>query len=158
MARVARGDEDAFEELIRQTQGLVAGIIYRYLGHARLTEDLAQETYLRVWAARRRWKPTARVATWIGTIAARLCLNVREPRGPVPPAPEPPEAEPIREAVLALPPSQRIAVVLRYYGGFTGAETAEAMGLSEGAVESLLSRAREALAERWPRENAGEPV
>lgn len=158
MIRVAAGDERAFEELIRRTKALVAGIIYRYVGHARETEDLAQEVYLRVWETRARYAATARFSTWIGTIAARLCLNEREKlrrreTSELPaaaPAPAPAglgseESVAVRRAVLELQDAQRMAVALRYFGGLSDRETAEAMDLSLSAAQALLFRARQKL-------------
>ena len=159
MARVASGDEAAFEELVRRTKALVAGIIHRYVGHGRETEDLAQEVYLRVWEARARWEPTARFSTWIGTIAARLCLNEREKlrRRETSALPDVPataeervgedESAAVRAAVLSLPDAQRMAVVLRYFGGMSDREAAEAMGQSLSALQALLFRARQKLVE-----------
>lgn len=157
MKRVALGDRTAFEELVGRAKGLVAGVVYRFLGHARETEDLAQEVWIRVWNARATWKPSARFSTWIGTIAARICLNEREKlarRKTVGleevPAPEAmglagDEARRVRQAVLELPPDQRMAVVLRYFGGQSDRETAEALGVSLSAAQSLLYRARQKL-------------
>jgi RNA polymerase sigma-70 factor (ECF subfamily) len=159
MARTAAGDESAFEELVRRTKALVAGIIHRYVGHGRETEDLSQEVYLRVWQARARWEPSARFSTWIGTIAARLCLNEREKlrrretselAETAAPAAEPAGEEEarVRAAVLELPDAQRMAVVLRYFGGMSDREAAEAMGQSIPAVQALLFRARQKLLDR----------
>jgi RNA polymerase sigma-70 factor (ECF subfamily) len=159
MLRAAAGDELAFGELVRRTQPLVAGIVYRYLGHARETEDLVQEVYLRAWEARARYRPDARFSTWIGTIAARLCLNERDKLrrretaelagtpAAAPDGPDRADSEAVRKAVLSLPDAQRMAVVLRYYGGLSDREAAEAMGQSLSALQALLFRARQKLIE-----------
>ncbi len=47
----------------------------------------------------------------------------------------------VRTAVRALPPRQRAALVLRFYGGLTEAETAAAVGCAAGTVKSLTHRA-----------------
>ncbi|MBI2932778.1 MAG: RNA polymerase sigma factor [Planctomycetes bacterium] len=159
MMRVAQGDEDAFAELVRLTRRRVYGLIYRFVGRAREADDLAQEAYLRVWQARGRYRPEARFSTWLYTIVARLCLNARakvarragrEPAGEeavVPPDPveRREEAEAVRAAVLGLPEGQRMAVALRYFGGLSDRETAEALGVSLAAAQALLFRARQGL-------------
>lgn len=159
MRRTAAGDAAAFGELMKGTKALVAGIIYRFLGHARETEDLAQEVYLRAWSARGRWQPTARVTTWLATIASRLCLNERQKlarRQTLPeqevaaPADErlgTEEAQRVRQAVLALPDDQRLAIALKYFGERADREVAEAMELSLSAAQALLFRARRKLVE-----------
>ncbi len=55
------------------------------------------------------------------------------------------DAERVRRALLALPERQRMAVVLKRFEGFTQEETAEALGTSVKAVESLLVRGMAAL-------------
>ncbi len=60
---------------------------------------------------------------------------------------EPPEDEPVREAVAKLPPKYRLAVHLFYYEEFSVAEIAEQTGQKEGTVKSQLHRAREMLRE-----------
>jgi RNA polymerase sigma-70 factor (ECF subfamily) len=162
MKRVALGDEVAFAELVRRTKPLVAGVIYRFVGHARETEDLAQEVYLRVWEARRRYEPSARFTTWIGTITARLCMNEREKLSRRQTLPYPPmlapttiklsldDAEAVRDALLALTDAQRMAVVLRYFGDLSDRGTAEALGVSLSAAQALLFRARQKLIDLLP--------
>ncbi|KAF0241676.1 MAG: RNA polymerase sigma-70 factor ECF [Planctomycetota bacterium] len=162
MRRVAGGDEAAFAEVIAGTRTLVAGIIHRFLGHARETEDLAQEVYLRAWLARQRWQPTARVTTWLATIASRLCLNERPKLARRRTLPEQDvaaevddrlgedEAQRVRQAVLSLPDDQRMAVALKYFGERTDREVAEALELSLSAAQALLFRARKKLIDLLP--------
>jgi RNA polymerase sigma-70 factor (ECF subfamily) len=163
MRRAAAGDAAAFGELVRATKALVAGMIFRYLGHQRETEDLAQEVYLRAWSARARWRPEARVTTWLATIAANLCLNVRpklarregSPLADVAAeereTPDPEEAQRVRQAVMSLPDDQRLAIALKYFGERTDREVAEAMSLTLSAAQALLFRARRKLIEILPR-------
>jgi RNA polymerase sigma-70 factor (ECF subfamily) len=58
------------------------------------------------------------------------------------------QAHAVEQAIGRLPPKQRTAVVLRYYEGLSGRETAAAMGTSLKAVQRLLARARAALEAR----------
>ncbi len=164
MMRVAGGDEQAFTELVRVTKRRVCGLVFRFTGNAGEADDLAQEAYLRVWLARGRYRPEARFSTWLFTIVARLCLNERDKRrrrdgAPVAtsesPALPPPDAlerreqaAAVRGAVLELAEAPRLAITLRYFGGLSDAETAEAMDLSLPAVQALLFRARQKLLAR----------
>jgi DNA-directed RNA polymerase specialized sigma24 family protein len=66
---------------------------------------------------------------------------------PTPPN-ETADAVALREAVVSFPSRQRAALVLRYYGGLSVAETAENLGCAEGTVKSLTSRAIDGLRDR----------
>ena len=57
----------------------------------------------------------------------------------------------LRNALLALPPRQRAAVVLRYYADLSEQQAGEALGCSAAAVRSMVARAMERLRERIPR-------
>ena len=75
MARAAKGDNSAFEALVKRHQRAVLTLIYRFMGNRTKAEDLAQEVFIRVWQAAGRYKPTAKFSTWIYRITANLCLN-----------------------------------------------------------------------------------
>ena len=75
MARVAKGDNYAFEALVKKHQGAVLNLIYRFMGNRTKAEDLAQDVFIRVWQAAGRYKRTAKFSTWIYRITANLCLN-----------------------------------------------------------------------------------
>lgn len=55
------------------------------------------------------------------------------------PGPEPSDVVAVRSAVVALPPRERAALVLRYYGGLSLVETAETLACAEGTVKSLTT-------------------
>ncbi|MBE7451655.1 MAG: sigma-70 family RNA polymerase sigma factor [Kofleriaceae bacterium] len=78
--RAQRGDHGAFRALVERYQGPVWELVWRMVAPAGLgarAEDLAQETFLRVYRALPGFDPTgpARLSTWIFTIATRLALN-----------------------------------------------------------------------------------
>ena len=184
MQRVAAGDEGALDALIAAFAPQLLRFARRMLPRDPAeAEDVVQDTFVRVWSARRRWQPTACVSTYLYTIATRLCLNRRRSwlrRPATAPLPEPDEAshpgdgapDPERIAasaqlrgalateLAALPANQRAAILLRHEGGLAYAEIAAALDTSPGAVESLLSRARTRLRSRlacWMSEgNPGE--
>ena len=75
MARIAKGDEYAFQILVERHQASLLNMIYRFLGDRTKSQDLAQEVFLRVWQAAGTYEPKAKFTTWLYRIAANLCLN-----------------------------------------------------------------------------------
>ncbi len=164
MLAVAAGDYAAFEQLILRHQQVVWRTAYRMVGDYHAAEDLAQETFLRVFRAADRYKPTAAFRTYLYRIVVRLCLDHLRKRPPAPGAGLSQLAEPtvpveqqaeqseqagmVQQAVACLPPKQRWAVVLRYYEGLSSREIADVMQTTAKAVERLLARGRAALHER----------
>ena len=65
MARIAEGDEDAFEILVNRHQTSVLNLIYRFIGDRTQAKDLAQEVFMRVWQAVGSDQPKAEFTTWI---------------------------------------------------------------------------------------------
>lgn len=171
MKRLAAGDSAAIEKLIERHKKVVLNIVYRYIGDRSAAEDIAQEAFVRVYQARKRYKPTAKFSTWLYRIVSNLCLSTlrkeqlrkahsldsrletqegelrtdRSSDDTDPPGTrlEKEElAEVVRSAVESLPESQRMAVILNRYGGLGYQEVARSMDLSPMAVKSLLNRAR----------------
>ena len=122
-------------------------IVWRYLVAAvgrQDADDLFQETFLAAMRAYPR-EPIANERAWALTIAHRKMLDHFRARGRRPvPVEELPDAgtqdghrvleEPTWEAVHALPPKQRAAILLRYAGDLAHAEVAAALGISEEAA------------------------
>src|SRR3972149_11796155 len=75
MARIAKGDDDAFEILVNRHQASVLNLIYRFIGDRTQAKDLAQEVFIRVWQAAKSYKPKAKFTTWIYRVTANLCFN-----------------------------------------------------------------------------------
>lgn len=177
MLRFQGGDRSAFEELVRRYTPLLVNFMHRYVGQSDVAEDLAQETFLKVLRARSSYAPTARFKTWLFTIATNLCLNQRRNEGhrfhlsinartgPDPDreigqsledrsAPRPEDSlargelgAAVRAAISALPPNQRLAVLMSRYEEMPYSEIGRALGISVMAVKSLLNRARQNLRE-----------
>ncbi len=176
MARVAEGDEEAFEILVTRHQTPVLNLIYRFLGDRAQAKDLAQEVFLRVWQTAKTYEPKAKLTTWIYRIATNLCLNElkaarrrkwfpfhRSEEGTDDAiedtySDDSPNAEDlllarertrkISEALQTLPANQRMALVLKRYDDLPYEEIARIMDCSVSAVESLLVRAKKALQEK----------
>jgi len=175
MLRFQAGEEACFEELVERHKQRVFRTAYRFLGVRQDAEDIAQEVFLRVYRARDTYEPRARFTTWLYAICRNTCFKrlrkqsgspvslsdeVELEDGSAPRqladarAPSPLEsalrderAALVKQAIEALPTSQRMALVLCKYEGLSYAEIAEAIGRSEKAVKSLLHRARQNLKE-----------
>ena len=161
MARVARGDERAFQMLSRRHLPAMLGLARRILGNAAESEDVAQEAFLRVWTHAPRWQPLAQFRTWLTRIVVNLCLDRKrrapwvdlEAAGdivdPTPGATERAEADErqgmVTAAIGKLPVRQRDAIMLTYSEGMSNAQVAEILGTSVSAVETLLVRGKQNL-------------
>jgi RNA polymerase sigma-70 factor (ECF subfamily) len=168
-----RDDEPgAFEELVEAYQHRLVAVLHHLVGSAEEAEDLAQEVFLRVYRARKKYRARSKFSTWLFTIANNLALNSlrtrqRKPVVPLnvhdsgPMGPRPAEqlvhdkasqpvqrmqqqelAALVQNALTGLNERQRMAVVLNKFEDMNYAEIAEVMRLSPKAVKSLLSRAR----------------
>jgi RNA polymerase sigma-70 factor (ECF subfamily) len=172
MLRVKEDDPGAFEELVEHYQHRLVAVLHHLIGSAEEAEDLAQEVFLRIYRARKKYRPRAKFSTWLFTIANNLALNAlrsrqRKPVVPLdvrdsgPLGPRPAEqlvhdrarqpgqrlqqqelAAVIRTALDGLNERQRAAVLLNKFEDMNYAEIADVMGLTTKAVKSLLSRAR----------------
>lgn len=161
MAAVARGDMDAFEDLVRRHQQTALNVAYRFLGNQGDAEDAAQEAFLRILDRAAAYRPTAKFRTYLCSIVTRLCIDTYRKKRPRPAEDlglaedrqdTPSEAlareesaRLVRKAVDALPPRQRAALVLKHFEQMSYVEIAGALGCSERAVESLLVRAKQKL-------------
>ena len=173
MRLVAGGDTSAFEKVIERHQALVAGTAARMLGSNSDVEDIAQQVFIRVWKSARRYVPRAKFTTWLLKITRNLVFNElrrAKRRAHVPLQSEPgaeeiplkdetnpaPDASlledelqrAIEEAIMQLPESQRMALVLRRYEQLIYDQIAEVLDLSVPAVKSVLFRARTELRTR----------
>jgi RNA polymerase sigma factor (sigma-70 family) len=173
MQLVGRGDTKAFEELVERHQALVAGTVARMLGSNSDVEDIAQQVFIRVWKSARRYKPRAKFTTWLLKITRNLVFNelrrtkrraqipldptvgadepaLKDERNPAPDASllEVELQKAIEEAIMHLPDTQRMALVLRRYEQLSYEQIAEVLDLSVPAVKSVLFRARTELRSR----------
>ncbi len=164
MLRTGTGDREAFRRLLERHLGRMVAFAARVLGDRADAEDVAQETFLRLWRHAPRWQPTARLNTWLHRVALNLCLDslgraggvalddIAEPRDPRPSPPASMQARDIARHVNAalaeLPTQQRVAITLCHYQGLRNAEAADMMNVTVEALESLLARGRRTLRAR----------
>src|SRR5467141_3085973 len=173
MELVGRGDTQAFEQLVEKHQTLVAGTVARMLGSSSDVEDIAQQVFIRVWKSARRYVPRAKFTTWLLKITRNLVFNelrrskrhahipiqtepsaeeipLKDETNPAPDASllETELQRAIEEAIMQLPESQRMALVLRRYEQLSYEQIGEILDLSVPAVKSVLFRARTELRTR----------
>lgn len=160
------------QAFVARTLPQITGVARRMLGDGSEAEDVAQETYLRVWRNAARWTPgTAKFDSWVMRIAVNLCYDrLRKRReAPMPEGYERADGRAgaeavlaghdsrnaVRAAIAALPERQRLALELCHFQELGNIEAAQIMEVSVEAMESLLARARRTLRERLAGE-AGE--
>src|SRR5271165_4710875 len=175
MLRVKDGDGASFTELLEKHRSPVVHFLFRMVQDHAVSEELAQEVFLRVYRSRNTYEPTAKFTTWLFRIATHLALNwlrdARSERGQVrlddggdgdSPAREVADRKPtveqrmvyqarlreVREAIGLLPEKQRAAVLMHKYEEMEYSQIATVLECSDSAVKSLLFRAYETLRER----------
>ncbi len=173
MARVQSGDEAALGELMGRWELPVKSVIARLVLNASEAEELAQETFVRVWQQREKFRAGAEFRPWIFAIAVNLARNRlrwwrRRPLVSLEEWSESGEqktehggqktsatgsevleraerAAAVVNAIAALPVELREAIVLFEYEQLSHAEIAATLGCSPKAVETRIYRAREKL-------------
>lgn len=174
MLRVRDGDGASYAALLEKHRSPVVHFLYRMVLDYAISEELAQEVFLRVYRSRASYEPTAKFTTWLFRIATHLALNwLRDGRnergqeridddsegGPnLQVSDRRPSIEQslvneakmleIRRAIALLPDKQRAAVLMHKYQEMEYSQIAGALGCSESAVKSLLFRAYESLRAR----------
>jgi RNA polymerase sigma-70 factor, ECF subfamily len=164
MQAVAGGDLEAFNEIVHRYQSLAWKAAYRFLGDAMESEDVAQESFLKILEAAPRYRPTATFRTYFYRTLTHLCIDrtrkkqltsiddipeVADPSlGPTENLIEKEHQAQIRTALDTLPPNQKAAMILRHYEGLSYAEIAQILGVTPKAVERLISRAGTSLQAR----------
>ena len=166
------GRIEAFEELIRRYQSKIVNFIYRSIGDFQRAEELAQETFMRVFRMGSRFDPRYRFSTWIYTIAKNLSSNELRDRSRDPESYNIREAdwpqdstfvaelvssgthEPhqiltsremkasLEKAMSKLGPDLRMALVMKEFDHMTYVQIAEVFNTSAGTVKSWLYRAK----------------
>lgn len=162
VAKCLAGSDVAFREPVERHQNRIYGLALRMMGNPADAEDIAQEAFIRAYAALPRYRPAGGFGLWLCRIATNLCLNAirdRKRTTTVDPAeiadlhPGAEEAVPseqsqaIHEAVQSLDESYRAVVVLRFVEGLSYEEIAAALRVPVSTVETRLYRAKKRLRE-----------
>jgi RNA polymerase sigma-70 factor (ECF subfamily) len=156
-----RGNRWAFGELVKLHQTGVVRIVQRMYGDLYLAEDAAQEAFIRAWQHLPRYQHQGNFRSWLYRIAINVALDhlraeretVNVERLPLKGTEGRPEiaaenherSQHVREAILALPPASRSALILREYEGLSYREIAETLKIPIGTVMSRLNYARKRL-------------
>jgi len=171
MRRAAGGDRRAFETLVRHHQDKVVAFGMRFFGQRALALDVAQEVFVDLLRALPRYRGEGRFRVYLYRITINRCRMAarrlryeergrgRWARGDDE-AVSPDEAAArerqrhLSRAMAELPEKQRAVLQLRFWGGLSHDEIAEALGTREGTVKSrlwhALARLREQLGEELP--------
>ncbi len=172
LALCSRADESALGELYDRYGRVAYGLALRVVRDRALAEDAVQEAFLAVWRSAGAFlAEQGKPSTWILTLVHRRAVDLvrREERRRAEPLDDLARHDPagseatdeeawlraqrqvVQEALRKLPPDQREAIELAYYGGFTQSELAERLGQPLGTIKSRmftgLKRLRELLAE-----------
>jgi RNA polymerase sigma-70 factor (ECF subfamily) len=172
MLRAQRDEPGAFADLVAAYWSRVFGKFVRQVGDRQEAEDLAQDVFLRLYRSRKRYRPRAKLATWIFFIARNVGRNALRRRrrkkltpvglafdgedpkafgplsaegtAPADPIERDEVAHVVRDAVAGLNNRQRQAVELQFEDR-SYAEIATVLHMSPKAAKSLLYRARNEL-------------
>jgi RNA polymerase sigma-70 factor (ECF subfamily) len=174
MLRVREGDDTSFALLLERHRTPVVHFLGRMVQNQAVSEELAQEVFLRVYRSRANYEPTAKFTTWLFRIATHLALNwIRDGRKEKNQESLSEEMldgserqvadrqwtveqhlvyevklREVRAAIDGLPGKQRAAVMMHKYEELEYSQIAKALDCSESAVKSLLFRAYETLRAR----------
>lgn len=177
MAELARGDDQAMGALMARWELPLKRYLERLLANAADAEDLAQDTFVRLYKGRRNFKAGARLSPLLYSIASNLAKNRLRWRsvrrlvsldGVAPDStdfqhPDPQaasgadtalaqeRAEAVRAAIAALPLDLRTAIILAEYENLSHVEIGAALGCTAKAVEGRLHRGRAVLREKLSR-------
>jgi RNA polymerase sigma-70 factor (ECF subfamily) len=167
MERFQQDEQEAFDELVRRYRDRLFTFIDQMVRNRPLAQDLLQETFIRLWRHKLKYRNIARFSTWIYTIAGNLVRSemrrqAREPRVDLEPRepgdrpielPHPGPAvdsqvhrnmtiELVRAAIDQLPDEFREVIILRELEELSYDEIVEMLGVPLGTVKSRINRAR----------------
>ncbi len=169
--RAQAGDAAAFDELVRRHLDRAHAVAFRILRDREDAHDVTQDAFIRAWRALPRFEGRSQFGTWLLRIVTNLSINrlqrdrlrratsiddllhLRDPREAAP-IENTTTSRRVAEAISALPPAQRTVFVLRFQEDLSVKETADRIGVSEGAVKAnsfhAIRKLRAALADLAP--------
>ncbi len=170
MSIVQAGDFSPASELYDRYSGRIYNYAYRFLKNSESAEDATQEVFAKMFKNANQFRGGAKFSTWLFAIARNQCRDyLRKPENKVKKEgedvlitlPAPDELSPhrnlerqedkkmieemIQEALMALSPDLREALVLSRYHGLSYGEIAQVSGCSEGAIKTRVFKAMEVL-------------
>lgn len=167
MARVQRGDQQAFAVLVRRHANMFFGAAYRMCGNVQEAEDCVQNAFIKLWEKPHSFDAGkgAKFTTWFYRVVTNMAIDGMRRRkkhvgadtldympdesGNALDALEDKEARAMLEtAIQSLPERQKMALNLCFYEGLSNQEAADIIGIGVKALESLLMRAKAGLREQ----------
>lgn len=173
IAKAAKGDQDAFAQLLETHQGKVYGLTLRLTGSSEDAMELTQETFFNAWRGLPNFHAESKFSTWLYRLATNVSIDFlrREKRHraiasvslsaeedpdrilDIPDHRFTPQSEverrefqeAVRQGIDQLSDEHRQVLVLRELNGLSYTEIAQALRIEEGTVKSRISRARSAL-------------
>ena len=161
--RFREGDQEAFGAIFRQSAQRSYRLALRITGQPEAAEDVVQDTFVRLWEARKRVDPNGSVRSFILRITVNLCLDrfrrlrhetsLEEDETLLDVAPDHGASDwdaaidrmAVQEAFEHLPPMYRVTLALRYGEELSYQEIAENLGISVTAVALRILRGKELL-------------
>ena len=167
--RAKKGDQDAFEQLVRDNQNKVWSLALRFTGDRETAADLAQEAFMKAWQGLGSFQGESSFSTWVYRLTTNVCIDYlrkkarREAVEPLVSLDDPsgPWAEPadweqdpqrqleqsergqaLTRGLSRLPDWQRQVLVLRELSGLSYQEIGENLGIDLWTVKSRIARAR----------------
>ena len=144
--------------LVDQHSPAIYALAFNMLRRAEDAEDVTQDTFIRAWKTFPKWRPDAKLSTWLHKVALNRCYDYLRKKKPVlfaePPEQHDPALRPdaslsqrqrqavVRDAIEKLAPRQRAALTLTSLMGHSNREAAATMEITTDALDSLLARAR----------------
>jgi RNA polymerase sigma-70 factor (ECF subfamily) len=163
VSRSARGDEDAFALLVNRYKGMIYSMAYRMLRDPGRADDMAQDTFIKAYAALPGFKGQSKFSSWLYRICYNTCiseLRKRKPDVELEEAMGVPVAGPVEEfrnrdiqaviqdEVSKLPDDYRAAITMFHFNGLSYDEIAKLTHKPMGTVKAHIHRARSALKTR----------
>ena len=167
--RCLAGDQNAWDQIVRQHWRKVFNVAYKFVGTHDQAEDLTQDIFLKIFRSLNTFDRRANFLTWLISVSRNLCIDhyrsVRKERQTIDREVTSEQLSPVsrtasplatleqrdlaallRQALQGLPASLRTAVLLRDIQELSYQEIAERLGLPEGTVKSRINRGRKELA------------
>jgi RNA polymerase sigma-70 factor, ECF subfamily len=159
------GDHAAFEQIVRQHQGMVFSLAYHFLRDRALAEELAQEVFLNLHQNLHSIKSPEHLTFWLRKVTSHRCIDqVRRqkvrPQVSLEDVPEPIAntvendlllSEMLRRVVETLPEKARLVVILRYQEDLDPSEIAKVLEMPLNTVKSHLRRSLSMLRDKLSR-------
>lgn len=161
MKLIQRHDHDAFSVLVRRHTDRFYALAYRVLFNQAEAEDIVQSAFLKIWEKPALWKPDKKVkfTTWFYRIVVNACYDQNKRKSSNEHTSmdfDLVEAKntgaednilysEVEKALMNLPDRQRTAIALCFYEGLSNKEAAEILDVKLKALQSLLTRGKEAL-------------